>query len=99
MVLIYVSVKAKADTTDKFEKTLREIVDDARKTMGCTRYEWYRHPDSPQAYDVFGEFDTRDHFEGYLKSAVVKRIGAELMPLLEAPPQFKHYEAEVFKSS
>jgi quinol monooxygenase YgiN len=84
---------------NEFERTLREVVDDARETTGCIRYEWYRVPESPQEYVIYGEFDAKAHFEKYLNSAVVKRIGDELMPLLAAPPAFKHYNATIFESS
>lgn len=99
MVLIYVSVQTDENGVDEFERTLREVVDDARKTTGCVRYEWYRAPEESQRYMIYGEFATKENFEKYLNSAVVKRIGAELMPLLVAPPAFKHYEATLFEGS
>ncbi len=99
MILIHVSVKTKGNVVNEFERTLREVVDDARKTAGCIKYEWYRVPDSPQGYVIYGEFDVKENFEKYLNSAVVKRIGAELIPLLDARPEFKHYEATVLAGS
>jgi len=99
MILIHVSVKTKGNVVNEFVRTLREVVDDARKTAGCIKYEWYRVPDSPQRYVIYGEFDAKENFAKYLNSAVVKRIGAELIPLLDAPPAFKHYEAAILKSS
>jgi quinol monooxygenase YgiN len=73
------------------------VVGDARKTAGCIKYEWYRVPDSHQEYVIYGEFDATENFEKCLNSAVVKRVGDELMPLLDAPPAFKHYEATVLE--
>jgi len=99
MILIHVSVKTKENVASEFERTLRQVVDDAHKTAGCVKYEWYRIPDSPKGYVIYGEFDSKENFEKYLNSAVVKRIGDELIPLLDAPPEFKHYEATVFESS
>ncbi len=99
MVLIHVSVKTKGNVVGEFERTLRAVVNDARQTTGCLKYEWYRVPDSPEAYIIYGEFDAKEHFAHYLNSAVVKRIGAELMPLLEAPPTFTHYEATILEGS
>jgi quinol monooxygenase YgiN len=99
MVLIHVSVKAKEDSVGAFERTLREVVDGARRTAGCEKYDWYRAPDSSQGYVIYGEFDSKEHFETYLNSAVVQRIGAELMPLLAAKPEFKHYEASILEES
>jgi quinol monooxygenase YgiN len=97
MVVVHVSVQAKDGIATKFEHVLRGVVDDARKTAGCAKYEWYRIPDRPQQYVAYGEFDTKENFKNYLKSAVVQRIGAELMPLLATPPTFKHYEATLLE--
>jgi len=99
MVLIHVSVTAKEDMVSVFERALRGVVDDARQTAGCVKYEWYRAPDSSQGYVIYGEFDAKEHFEAYLNSAVVQRIGAELMPLLAAKPEFTHYEASILEGS
>src|SRR6185436_451772 len=99
MVLIHVSVKVKGNIVSAFEQNLRGVVDDARKTMGCIKYEWYRVPDSTQEYVIYGEFDAKDNFEKYLNSTVIKRIGDELIPLLDAPPAFRHYEATVLEGS
>lgn len=98
MVVIHVSVQANDGVTSEFEQILRGVVDDARKTAGCVKYEWYRIPDQPQQYVAYGEFDTKENFEKYLNSAVVQRIGAELIPLLATPPAFKHYEATILES-
>ena len=97
MVLIHVAVKIKEDVANEFEQTLRQVVADAHKTTGCVKYEWYRVPDSPKGYVVYGEFDTKENFEEYLDSNVVKRIGDELIPLLDASPKFKHYEATILE--
>jgi quinol monooxygenase YgiN len=99
MVVIHVFVQAKEGITSEFEQVLRGVVDDARKTAGCVKYEWYRVPGRPQQYVAYGEFDTKENFEQYLNTDVVKRIGNELIPLLAAPPAFKHYEATILKSS
>ena len=99
MVLIHVSVTAKKDAASVFERTLRGVVDDARQTAGCVTYEWYRAADTRHGYVIYGEFAAKEHFEAYLNSAVVHRIGAELMPLLAAKPEFKHYEASILEGS
>jgi len=98
MVLIHVSVTTKDEAVNKFEPTLRSVVADARQTAGCEKYEWYRVPDSGQGYVIYGEFDSKENFERYQKSSVVKRIGEELIPLLIARPVFKHYDATVLES-
>lgn len=97
MIVIHVSVQAKEGVTNEFERILNSVVDDARKVTGCIKYEWYRLPDQFQQYVAYGEFDTKANFENYLKSNVVQRIGAELIPLLTAPPSFKHFEATLLE--
>jgi quinol monooxygenase YgiN len=99
MIVAYVSVKTKENMAGKFEETIREIVTTVRQMVGCVKNEWYRVPEMPQRYVFYGEFDSKENFEKYLQSDVVKRIGDELIPLLEAPPEFKHYEATVLETT
>lgn len=99
MIVIHVSVQVKESARHEFERLLRDVVEAARIMAGCNQYEWYRFPDSPLEFAIFGEFDSKETFENYLSSAVVKRIGEELIPRLDAPPTFKHYEAKVFESA
>jgi len=99
MIVAYVSVKTKKNASGDFEQIVNEIQHEVRKMAGCVKNEWYRDPHTPQRYVIYGEFDTREHFEQYLNSSLVKRIGDELIPLLDAPPEFKHYEATVLESS
>ncbi len=99
MVLIHVSVITREDTANIFESRLREIVTEARTTEGCVKYEWYHVSNSATRYVIYGEFDSEANFEAYLNSDVVKRIGKELIPLLEVKPEFKHYQANILKSS
>ncbi|MCL4298603.1 MAG: antibiotic biosynthesis monooxygenase [Anaerolineae bacterium] len=99
MIVAYVSVKTNENAAGEFERILREIQGEVRQMVGCVKNEWYRVPDSPQWYVIYGEFDTKENFEKYLNSAIVKRIGAELMPLLEVPPEFKHYEATILETN
>lgn len=99
MIVVYVSVKTKADMANEFERIIREIQDAVRKMAGCVKNEWYRVPDVAQRYVMYGEFASRMDFEAYLQSPIVKRIGDEVIPLLDAPPEFKHYEAVILESS
>jgi quinol monooxygenase YgiN len=99
MIVVHVAVRAQARTAAAFARSLQEIVAAARQAPGCLRNEWYHVPDAPRQYVIYGEFDTREHFEAYQRSELVKRIGDELIPLLEAPPQFRHYEATVLDAS
>jgi len=97
MVIIHISAKVKDGTETNFEQSLREVVENARQTTGCVKYEWYRDPDSSNHFIIYGEFDSEDNFKAYLKSPVVKRIGEELIPLIEGGPKFKHYKASVLE--
>jgi quinol monooxygenase YgiN len=99
MIVAYVSVKTKENTASDFERLIHEIQSAIRNMTGCVKNEWYRDPQTPLRYIVYGEFDTRENFENYLNSAVVKRIGDELIPLLAAPPEFKHYSATILAGS
>ena len=95
--MIQVSVKAKAEEAERFEDVLREVVAQARGVAGCSRYDWYRSPDAQREVFVYGEFESEEAFAAYRKGPVVKRIGEQLIPLLEARPSFKHFRATLLE--
>lgn len=97
MIVAHVSVTVKENMVSDFERVAREVVEAARQAEGCVKNEWYRVPDALRQYDFYGEFDSKTNFAEYRESAVVKRIGDELIPLLEAPPVFSHYEATILE--
>ena len=99
MIIIYGFVKTKANMNSKFVQTLCEIQNEIRKMEGCVRNEWYQVPGSLHRYVIYGEFDTKENFEKYLGSSAVKRIDNELIPLLDAPPEIKHYADTCLESS
>jgi quinol monooxygenase YgiN len=96
MIVVYVAVKTKENVTREFERIMDEIQGDVRRMTGCMKNEWFRDAKAERRYVMYGEFDTHENFDAYLNSPIVKRIGAEIMPLLESPPEFKHYEATAF---
>lgn len=93
MIVTYVAVQTRENAGSEFEHVIREIQADVRQLPGCVRNEWFRDPETPHRYVMYGEFETRAHFQDYLNSPLVQRIQHELIPLLTAPPEFKHYEA------
>ena len=82
MVVIQVSVRAKAESLERFEQVLRDVVVQARGGAGCSRYEWYRSPDAECEVFVYGEFDSEDAFAAYRKGAV----GQEDWRAADPPP-------------
>ncbi len=99
LVVIHVSAIAQQDKIQAFEEALHAIVRDAAAMEGCLRYEWYRVPDEPAKYAIYGEFDSEQTFERYRQSEIVKRIGSELIPRLVEKPGFRHYLASVMETS
>lgn len=97
MIVIQVSVRAKPDYMERLEQTLRLVVAEARQAAGCIRYDWYRSPDDEREVFVYAEFDSDEAFAQYRKGPVVKKIGEQLIPLLEARPSFKHFSANVLE--
>jgi quinol monooxygenase YgiN len=77
--------------------TLRLVIAEARQAAGCIRYDWYRSPDDEREVFVYAEFDSDEAFAQYRKGPVVRKIGEQLMPLLEARPSFKHFSATVLE--
>jgi quinol monooxygenase YgiN len=91
-----VSARAKV-TADQFEQTLRDVVAEARGSAGCLRYDWFRSPEIEREVFIYAEFESADAFAEYRSGPVVKKIGAHLLPLLEARPSFKHLQASVLE--
>ena len=97
MIVVQVSVRAKPENVARLEHTLREVVAEARQSSGCLSYGWYRSPDAEREIFVYAEFDTDEAFARYRKGPVVKKIGEQVIPLLEGWPSFKHLSATVLE--
>ncbi len=98
MVIVFVWATPKQGMAPAFELALEDIAWAARQLPGCLSYQWYyaaRPP--PSQYIIYGEFDARASFDAYLRSDVVKKIGQQLLPLLDREATYKHYQATVFK--
>ena len=99
MIVIYVAVNVKDGIVNQFEQLLQEVQEGAMQLTGCVKYEWFHDPYTAQRYVVYGEFGSHESFKAYLQSSIVQRIGSDLMPLLVAPPEFRHYDASVFEQN
>jgi quinol monooxygenase YgiN len=97
VIVVQVSVRSKPENVARLEQTLREVVAEARACSGCLSYGWYRSPDVEREVFVYAEFDTDDAFAHYRKGPVVKKIGEQVIPLLEGRPSFKHLGATVLE--
>ncbi len=97
MIVVQVSMRAKPDNVERLQQVLCEVVAEARQLPGCVRYDWYRSPDAEQAMFVYAEFDSDEDFAQYRKGPVVKKIGGQLIPLLETRPSFRHFSATVLE--
>jgi quinol monooxygenase YgiN len=97
VIVVQVSVRAKPENAGRLEQTLREVVAEARQSSGCLSYGWYRSPDVERDFFIYAEFDSEEAFAQYRKGPVVKKIGEQLIPLLERRPSFKHLSATVLE--
>jgi quinol monooxygenase YgiN len=97
VIVVQVSVRAKPENIRRFEELLRQVVLEVRELPGCLRYDWYRSPDVAGENFVYAEFESDETFGQYRRGPVVKKIGEQLIPLLEAPPSFKHLRATVME--
>jgi quinol monooxygenase YgiN len=97
MIVVQVSLRAKPEHAEQLEQILREVVGEARRLEGCTRYEWYRSPDVDRGAFVYAEFDSEEAFADYRTGPVVKKIVEQLIPMLEAPPSYKHFSATLLQ--
>ena len=99
MIVVQVSVRAKPENAERLEPIVRNVVGEARQSTGCVRHDWYRSPDDERDVFVYAEFDSDEAFAQYRKGPVVKKIGEQLIPLLEGRPSFKHFSATVLEQS
>jgi quinol monooxygenase YgiN len=99
VIVALVSVRAKPGNVERLEQLLRQVVTEARQLPGCVRYDWYRSPDVEREMFVYAEFDSDEAFAQYRKGPVVKKIGEQLIPLVETRPSFKHFSATVLEQS
>ena len=99
MIVVQVSVRANPEHAEHLEQILREVVGEARRLEGCMRYEWYRSPDVEGGAFVYAEFDSEEAFADYRTGPVVKKIVDRLIPMLKAPPSYKHFSATVLQQS
>jgi len=99
VIVVQVSVRAKPDSVDSLEQLLRQVATEARQLPGCVRYDWYRSPDAERDMFIYAEFASDEAFAQYRKGPVVKKIGEQLIPLLETRPSFKHFSATVLEQS
>lgn len=97
MIVVQVSIRSKVEHAERFEQVLREVVGEACQLQGCMRYQWHRSPDVDREVFVYAEFDSDEAFADYRSGPVVKRIVEQLLPLLEAPPSYKHFSAIVLQ--
>ena len=99
MIVVQVSVRVKPENVERLEQLLRQVVGEARQSPGCLRYDWLRSPDVERERFIYAEFASDEAFAQYRKGPVVKMIGEHLIPLLEARPTFKHFDATVLEQS
>lgn len=97
VIVVQVSVRAKPGNVERLESALRQVVGAARQASGCLRYDWYRSPDVGGEVFVYAEFDSDEAFAQYRAGPVVRKIGEQVLPLLEARPSFKHFSATVLE--
>jgi quinol monooxygenase YgiN len=81
---------------ERLEQTLRLVVAEARQAAGCIRYDWYQSPDDEREVFVYAEFDSDEAFPSTERDPS-RKIGEQLIPLLEARPSFKHFSATVLE--
>ena len=94
MIVIHVRIQPQ-EAAEDFLNLLDEVVVEARSTPGCLTYEWYRVPDDPDRFVIYGEFGSEGEFHDYLDSPVVRRIQKEVVPALAGPPAYRHYRARL----
>ncbi len=95
MVLVHIEVSAKPEVVSFLEIALAEVAASVSEQKGCLKYQWLRVPGSPADFVVYAEFESREAFEAYQQGRLVRTVELEMIPLLAAPPNYKHFEASI----
>ena len=83
--MIVVTVEASCTDLEAALAVVEQRAADVRRMPGCRRYEILRN-DAGKALALLQHWDSESAFEGYRESATFRELGAQLQPLLSAPP-------------
>ena len=91
MMVIRVVVNVKPERVDDFVQQIQSDAPRVRALHGCERYELFRAADEPKRFFLYEEWTSREAFEEYQQSALLRESFAVLGPMMEGPPDSAYF--------
>ena len=93
MIIIRVNAQIKPEERENFVAYLQqEKVDVFKKFAGCERFDLYKDLTDPNAFLLYEEWQTLDHFDAYRHSDFFKKNGEKLFPMMAGTPDSSYYQ-------
>lgn len=93
MLVALVDIRVVPENRDTALHQLLAEVGKVRAIPGCVTFRPVADPDQPDLLTVLHEWDNGAGFDGYLASDSFARVGAQLRPVMTAPPSSRRYDA------
>ncbi|MDQ3032033.1 MAG: antibiotic biosynthesis monooxygenase [Myxococcota bacterium] len=93
MMVIRVVVQVRPEHVDAFAAHMRAESLQVRALEGCQRYELFRDPEAPGRFLLYEEWASREAFDAYRASDLLRESFAVLGPMMAAPPDSVYYAA------
>ena len=86
---VLLEIRIKKDCVEKLRSWMRTILPDTRGFDGCITLYLVQNQDEPTNFVVVEQWESRAHYEKYLKWRTDTGILAELVGMLDGEPSFK----------
>jgi quinol monooxygenase YgiN len=84
--------RAKDGREDALKSVLVALVAPARREVGCYQYDLLQNPADPRDFCFVGRWENEKAVDQHRQSEHVKKAGAQLEDLVEAPPDIRRYQ-------
>jgi quinol monooxygenase YgiN len=91
-IMVLLEGKAKPESVDRLKAALANLFPETRRYEGCQGITAYTGADDGLAVAFVEHWDTRAHHERYLRWRTETGVIAELVGMLEAPPNIRYFE-------
>ena len=91
-IMVLLEGKAKAETVDRLKGALPKLFPETRQYEGCRSIAAYMGADDDRTVVFVESWETKAHYERYLKWRTETGVIEELVGMLEAPPSIRYFQ-------
>ena len=91
-VHVIARMRAKAGKEEALKVVLTALVAPSRRELGCYKYDLLQSTSDPRDFCFLERWETEQAVNQHAGTEHVKRAGAQLADLVEAPPDIQRYE-------